>query len=70
MKRPPVWLATLLVAGWLGFAISGCAGEPTSPPPAEKPSAPAAEQPTAPAPDAASLVQNREEAIARGLAYL
>ena len=83
MKRPPAWLAALLVAGWLGFAISGCAGEPSetpasavSPPgeadgpPAEKPSAPAAEQPTAPAPDAASLAQNREEAIARGIAYL
>ncbi len=83
MKRPPAWLAALLVAGWLGFAIPGCAGEPSetpasavSPPgeadgpPAENVAAPAAEQPTAPAPDAASLAQNREEAIARGIAYL
>ena len=78
MKRPPVWLAALLVAGWLGFAIPGCAGEPASPPPAETAATPPAEQPAAPeptpaeaaAPDAASLAQNREQAIARGIAYL
>jgi squalene-hopene/tetraprenyl-beta-curcumene cyclase len=67
-------LAAAALAAWIGLAATGCAGEPASPPPAEKPSAPAPEQPTAPAPapapDAASLAQNREQAIARGIAYL
>ena len=78
MKRPPGWLAALLVAGWLGFAIPGCSGEPAESPPAENVAAPPAEQPPAsepapaeaPVPDAASLAENREQAIARGTAFL
>jgi squalene-hopene/tetraprenyl-beta-curcumene cyclase len=74
MERLTALATATALAAWIGLAATGCAGEPTSPPPAENASAPPAEQPTAPAPapapDAASLAQNREEAIARGIAYL
>ena len=70
MKRLPGWLAALLVAGWLGFAISGCAGGPAEAPPASQPAASEPAPAEAPAPDAASLAEEREQAIARGIAYL
>jgi len=74
-------LAVAALAAWAGLAILGCAGEPASPPAsavsppgeADGPSAEKAVTPPAepaPAPDAASLAQKREQAIARGIAYL
>jgi len=73
MNRPPGWLAAWLVAGWLGFAISGCSGEPSE-----------TEAPAPPSPSGfgvaskaggeqsadADLAQKREASIARGIAYL
>jgi len=63
MNRPTVWLTALLAAGGLGFAISGCSAEPSE---TEAP-AKAGGEPTA---DTASLAEKREQAIARGIAYL
>ncbi|HET6441514.1 MAG TPA: prenyltransferase/squalene oxidase repeat-containing protein [Phycisphaerae bacterium] len=73
MNRPPGWLAALLIAGWLGLAISGCAGEPSEAPPAAEEPSQADAVPETPQPlkvPDADRTQKREEAIARGLAYL
>jgi len=68
-------LAVAALAAWVGLAATGCAGEPSE----TKAPAKAGGEQTADAPakvggeptaDAASLAQKREEAIARGIAYL